>query len=363
MQTAAGGGASVRGSVTANTFAPAGYAIEHVDLHEADDRLLDRVVALWHAMDEEAVPEDPPMPREAIAGRLRTRSEFGARSDWIARSGDDVVGRLAIWQNKSGSNETTREVDLQVHAAHRRRGVGRALFAAGVARLPVDGSVKLVESWTTTRVPSGMAFAERLGAKKGLHMRVSQLDLRAVDRALMREWASRDPRGYRLEVVEGEVPDALMAPALDALRAINRMPREGLEMEDWVFSEQHIRDWERQRTARGQVQWLLLAVEEATGRGAGFTNVVFDPRVPVIVHQGGTAVDPDHQGRDLGKWLKARMVERILSGLPEATHIRTDNAGTNAPMLAINDRMGFREAWWGDVWQLPLEDARRYAAG
>lgn len=347
--------------MTTSTSAPLGYTVREVDLHEADDRLVAAVVAFTHAVDAEQVPEDPPAPAEAIAARLRNRSQFGERTDWLAQKGDLVVGRLAMHENKSGSNAHIREASLHVLADHRRRGLGTALFAAAVASLPDDGSVKLVESWTSRRVPAGAAFAERLGAKPGMQLRVSQVDLQSIDRALMREWAALDPKGYRLEWIEDVVPDQLMGAAVEAFGAINRMPREGLEMEDWKFTPEIIRDWERQMRARGQRNWTLLALEEATGAGAGFTGVFFDPRVPSVVHQGGTAVDPAHQGRDIGKWLKARMVERILAEMPGARFIRTDNAGSNAPMLAINGRMGFREAWWMDIWQLPLADAKRHA--
>lgn len=347
--------------MTATTSAPAGYTVRQVDLHEADDRLVAAVVAFTHAVDAEQVPEDPPAPAEAIAARLRDRSQFGERTDWLAWQGQTLVGRLSMHQNKSGSNEHIREASLHVLADHRRRGLGSALFADAVASLPDDGSVKLVESWTSTRVPAGAAFAERLGAKPGLHLRVSQVDLRSVDRALMRQWAAVDPKGYRLEWVEDVVPDQLMGAAVEAFSAINRMPREGLEMEDWKFTPEIIRDWERQMRSRGQRSWTLLALEEATGAGVGYTAVFFDPRVPTVLRQGGTAVDPAHQGRDIGKWLKARVVERILAEMPAARFIRTDNAGTNAPMLTINDRMGFREAWWMDIWQIPLAHAKRHA--
>jgi GNAT superfamily N-acetyltransferase len=340
--------------------APSGYAIRAVDLHDADDALLDRVVAFAHLMDREAVPEDPPMPAAAIKARLRERSKFGERVDRLAFRGDELVGRVGVWQNKSGSNEHIRDLWVQVHPAHRRLGLGTALLAAGLETIPTDGSTTSLTGWTSTRVPAGGAFAEHLGAKRGLHMRVSQVDLRTIDRALMREWASVDPKGYRLELIENDVPDHLMAAALNAFNAINRMPLEGLEMEPWKFTEETQRDWERQRKARGQEHRLMLALEEATGEGVAFTGINFDPRVPSVIHQGGTAVDPKHQGRDLGKWLKGRMVEKILAEIPEARFIRTDNAGTNAPMLAINDRMGFVEAWWGDVWQIPLDDARKY---
>ena len=76
----------------------------------------------------------------------------------------------------------------------------------------------------------------------------------------------------------------------------------------------------------------------------------------------GTAVDPKHQGRDIGKCLKATMVERILAELPKARFIRTENAGTNAPMLGINVKMGFAPAWQETIWQMPLAAARRFAA-
>ena len=342
--------------------APTGYSIRAIDLHDADEALADRVVAFTNLMDREAVPEDPSMPAPAIKARLRNRSRFGERVDHLAFRGDELVGRVAVFQNKTGSNEQIRDVKIHVHPEHRRRGLGRALLAAGIEDVPTDGSTKLLSAWTSTRVPSGGAFAERLGATLGLHLRVSQVDLRTIDSALMREWASVDPKGHRLELIDGDVPDRLMAATIDLLNSgINRSPREGLELEDVKFTEENIRDWERQRKTRGQEAWTMLAIEESTGEGVGFTSVFFDRRVPTVIHQGGTAVDTKHQGRDLGKWLKARMAEKIGSEIPEARFIRTDNAGTNAPMLAINDRMGFREAWWGDIWQISLDDARRSA--
>lgn len=346
--------------MTTTTAVPAGYAIERVDLAEANDDLMRQVVALEHAMHAESHPEDPPYPAEMVEARFRVTSKLWQRSQWAAFADGRLVGRITVVQNKSGSNEHIREVDLSVHPEHRRRGIGRALFATGVNAIP-DAEAKLVEGWTSTRAPDGIAFAERLGAKKGLHMRSSQLDLRAVDRGLMEKWGAIDPAGYRLEWIVGDVPDHLLQNALEAFRAINRMPREDLEMEDWKFTEETVRDWDRTRRERRQEQWLILAIQNGTNASAGFTNVVFDVRYPHVIHQGGTAVDPAHQGKGIGKWMKAEMVLRILHEMPDARFIRTENAGTNAPMLAINHGMGFQLAWENDVWQLPLADAKAYA--
>jgi len=346
--------------MTISTPVPAGYAIERVDFATASDDLMRQAVALEHAMHTEAHAEDPPYPAEIVEARFRVTSTMWERSQWAAFAEGRLVGRITVVQNKSGSNERIREVELSVHPEHRRRGIGRALFAAGVDAIP-EAEAKLVEGWTTTRVPAGIAFAERLGSKKGLHMRASQLDLQAVDRDLMARWAAIDPAGYRLEWIVGDVPDQLLQNTLEAFRAINRMPREDLEMEDWKFTEETVRDWERTRKERGQEQWLILAIEDRTNASAGFTNVVFDVRYPHVIHQGGTAVDPAHQGRGIGKWMKAQMARRILREMPQARFIRTENAGTNAPMLAINDGMGFALAWENDIWQLPLGAAKAYA--
>jgi len=339
--------------------APAGYRIQQIELAGADEALMRQLVAFAHASEAEARPEDPPHPDAMIEARFRTTSRLFQRREFIATANDRLIGRAMFNRNLTGSNEHIREVELAVHPEHRRRGIGRALLAAGLREI-AEEDAKLIEWFTTSRVPAGSAVSTHVGASPGLRMRVSQLDLGSVDRALMQAWATLAPAGYRFEWIVDEIPVRLLEQALEAYRAINRMPLEDLDMEPWKFTEEIVRDWERTRKERGQTYWLVLAIENATGQAAGFTDVVFDLRHPHQIHQGGTAVDPQHQGRDIGKCVKSMMVNRILADLPKARFIRTENAGTNAPMLAINVKMGFRPAWEDTIWQMPLADAKRY---
>lgn len=339
--------------------APSGYRIQPIDLATVDDAVMRQLVSLRKALDAEARPEDPPYPDAMIEARFRTTSKLSQQTTFVALAGDELVGRATFVRNFTGSNDDTREVELAVHPAHRRRGVGRSLLSAGVKGI-ADGDARLLEWFTSSRIPASEAVSLKVEAKPGLRMRVSQLDLGSIDRALMRTWAATVPAGYRLEWIVDHIPDQLLEQTLEAYRAINRMPLEDLDVQPWKFTEEIVRDWERTRKERGQTYWLILAVHAASGEAAGFTDVVFDVRSAHQIHQGGTAVDPKHQGRDLGKCLKATMVNRIMADLPAARFIRTENAGTNAPMLAINVGMGFRPAWEETIWQLPLAAAKRY---
>jgi mycothiol synthase len=335
------------------------YSIEQVDLGRVtDDQLRPFVEFAWRRSKEE-VPEDPLLPFESMATRFRMTSPMFVRQRWAAWAAPGKLAAVLSVHRSTQDNLSIRDVDIEVDPDHRRRGLARKLMATAVEACGRDEGL-ILQGWTMSRVPSGAAFAERIGAKPGLRMRNSQLDLRTIDRALIDTWAAIEPAGYRIEFIDGETPDHLMDNVVAAIRAINTMPREDLQMEDWKITPETVREWERMGRARGQEHRMALVVEESTGASAAFTELFFDPRVPSILHQGGTATIQEHRGKGIGKWVKARMTQRVLDELPDARYIRTDNAGTNAAMLAINVAMGFKPVWESVIWQIPLEEARRY---
>lgn len=144
--------------------APTGYRIQQIELASADDALMRQLVALTHAIEAEARPEDPPHPDAMIEARFRTTSKLSRRHEFIATANDRLVGRAIFSRNLTGSNGHIREIELAVHPEHRRRGVGRALLAAGLSEI-AEGDAKLVEWFTTSRVPaSGAVSTHHLAA-------------------------------------------------------------------------------------------------------------------------------------------------------------------------------------------------------
>ena len=96
--------------------APSGYAIRAVDLHDADDALVDRVVAFAQLMDHEAVPvpstlkPTPSVVPDGVAAepRFKTRAEKTAceplyrvaglqETEVTTTSGKPFVGRALTW--------------------------------------------------------------------------------------------------------------------------------------------------------------------------------------------------------------------------------------------------------------------------
>lgn len=341
------------------TVVASAYAIEACDVTKLEGGDRAALARLQQALEAERWPADPLTPLDLIETRLRHRPAVMDARDWIVRSGPDIVARANFARWTQESNPHWREAWIGVHPRHRRRGIASALLRRIVDAAADDPEIVL-SSNSNDRVPAGAELHRKLGAKEGLSNRMSELRLDALDRALVREWAAIDPPGYRLVWIDEDIPAALMPNVIVAYDTMNTAPRGDLSFGDWHTTAEEIRDWESIRKRNGGAHHLLLAVHEATGATAGFTEVNWHPRTAWAIGQQGTAVVPEHRGHGIGKWIKAAMIERVLREQPQATVIRTGNAYSNAPMLSINDRLGFTVVLSAMVWETKYADAARY---
>jgi mycothiol synthase len=338
-----------------------GYTLDRVDPLELPAAEQEQVARLFQTMNTELLPEEPVRPLDVILTRLRSK----AANQWNARiRARDAKGNVVGWMGGGRSlNEPENAhvfwCEAQVHPAHRRKGLGTALFREFIQACDGQHPELLFMGMTNDRVAGGTGFLKRIGAQAGLPMKTNQLVLAEVDRAQVAAWAKLDPPGYRLERVDNVVPPALVAQYIQASDGINDMPKGDLKMGDWKLTEEQVRDRESWFKQVGTEWWLLVAIDEATGEGAGFSDLTYDPKQPWVIWQQGTGVTRAHRGHRLGLWMKAVMLQRILRERPEAKFIRTGNANTNAQMLGINTQLGFKVAWQSMLWQLPIADAKK----
>lgn len=279
---------------------------------------------------------------------------------WLAERMDGrAVGCGFCWSNTAG-DARSMEGDVLVHRDHRRRGIGARLLRRICAVALEEGTSLL--TWSTYEsVRAGARFSLRFGGRVARVNRTSELHLHQVDWALVSTWAAAGEAralGYELELVDGPFPDHLRADAAAFHRIMQTAPREDLDLGDVLLGPQHVAELDRALVHAGATRWAVL-IRDDRGTCVGGTEVTIDPERPTLARQQNTGVEPTHRGRGLAKWAKAAVLERLRVERPEVATIRTDNAFSNAPMLAINDALGFRVISTRTEWQAEVLDVGR----
>jgi RimJ/RimL family protein N-acetyltransferase len=105
----------------------------------------------------------------------------------------------------------------------------------------------------------------------------------------------------------------------------------------------------------GFTVYTTLATD-TTGETVAFTTLAVPEEPPDLVHQWGTLVLRGHRGHRLGLATKTANLAAVQSAHPERSRVSTQNAESNAAMVAINEKMGFRQV------ELLLEFQRKVAA-
>jgi RimJ/RimL family protein N-acetyltransferase len=142
---------------------------------------------------------------------------------------------------------------------------------------------------------------------------------------------------------------------------VQTAPRDELDIGDVVLDASHVEELERALVEMGRERWTIF-VRDPNGVCVGGTEIQFAPWDADVARQQNTAIDPAHRGHGLAKWAKAVMLDRMRNERPEVERVRTGNAFSNAPMLAINNALGFEEVERRTEWQASV-GALREALG
>jgi GNAT superfamily N-acetyltransferase len=251
---------------------------------------------------------------------------------WVEESDGVLAGYAEAWRAFFGTDSRTGFVKVTVVETHRRRGIGTALFetaSAHVTALDVDNILTNFHE-----NDAGIAFASELGFRP----------VRAEAEAVL------DPRTVRetpdsavdLRPVRNVDPRLVHAVDLEAtLDMPSTEPIEDIPYDEW---EQHVLQHPLFTTEGSFVAMVgdvaaavsLLTFDTETGRA----------------HNMFTGTLRAYRGRGLGLAVKLASIHWAAGH--GATMMATHNDETNAPMLAINRRLGYVPAGRRVEWRKAL---------
>ncbi|MFC3503005.1 GNAT family N-acetyltransferase [Micromonospora krabiensis] len=260
-----------------------------------------------------------------VRGEASTRhmiAEPPAGEEWtafVAEVDDQVVGWVSAYLNIRTSEPGFGEVSLlHVHPDHRRRGIGDALLGEALRHLRPLG-VRRVRTWALSEA---LPFARRHGFTPSRELRYSALDLRpappmptAPPGVRLLPFAELDPhRLYRAEI----------ATAADEPGDV---ASDTISYETWQHDVWHNLGLDKAASTAAELDGDLVAFSVVKRDGdrmwSDFTGTL-----------------PGHRGRGLAGLAKRAALHRAAAGGVRVAYTSNDEA--NAPMLAINERLGYR---------------------
>lgn len=309
------------------------------------------------------LPDFPPVCRKRFFGALSHPWPGLEMRRALAYVDGTPAGYLQI-ELPHLDNVENASVELYVHPAHRRHGVGRALheYALGLlrnlGRKRVTGNSESPLAGETDGPAPGTGFATAMGATDALAEVRRRLDITTIDWAALDELlaSARDRAdGYSVVRWLGRTPEEYVDDVayLDG-RLLEDAPIGDLECEPEQVDANRIRGVEAGWAARGRRIVSAGMRHEASGRLVAFTVLDLDGSTPWHAFQQITLVDPEHRGHRLGTIIKIENLRAALAYEPALRMVDTFNAGTNEHMISINEAMGFRPVDLWHNWQLTI---------
>jgi mycothiol synthase len=328
-----------------------------VDPKTATPDFWKRYHAYRRIRDAETRPDVPSIPDAIAEGQMTRDDPFDLQYRYEIARDPLMLGWFTASTSKPGSpghdsNKHIMWFAASVHPDHRRTGIGRTWIPLAIELMDRHGCTTFSSG---TEEESGHAFLRWIGAEAKLNGAENRLKIADVDWAMVRQWIEDGPRlspSSRLEVYDVHLPEAMLEDyCIQRSAMLNTIPLEQLDIGVITNTPARMTEWYARMDMAGMTEHTMLT-REPDGVISGITDVEYVPFRPKMIHQGFTGVRPDARRRGLGKWLKAAMLMHISELYPRVEVLATENAGSNAPMLAINTKLGFKQFLTGSEYQM-----------
>jgi len=347
--------------------------LDNIQIKEFDPQNFSRDEwKLFHAFrkirHEETDPDDPLADDESVEKSLHMISKHPEADVTlfviVDNKNNNIIGRMMhlIFRDTSASyneNKHLMQFDFVLLANYRSKGIGTmAMKKIYDYALKKDKSVLI----SSTDEDDEKAFLKSLGAQTALSGVENRLKVEKIDWNMVKQWNKeghkRSPES-RIELYYTISQEIIEEYCKIYTETLNQQPMGDLDIGKIIYTPEMIRYNEKNNAELGRKHLTYLIIE-SNGDISGLTEMIYRPEKETMIEQLLTGVKKEYRGRGLGKWLKAAMLLKMREEFPQVKIITTGNATTNAPMLSINDRLGFKVHKEGVSAQLSREKLGEY---
>jgi GNAT superfamily N-acetyltransferase len=282
------------------------------------------IAELFHRVN----PPAPPASAEIIAHFTRN-VDPGRPSAYVVAEEQDALLAFGVLAASPASQVMGLIID--VDEPYRRRGLGTGMLRWLTGRLDVS---RRVQSFVSEESAAGVAFARHHGFEERFRVFPSVLDLtRFEPSAFAGQRRSAEEVGLTFTTFAA-VDDAGMRHRLHELQnaLMADVPRPD------TFQPVNFQQWEASWLEAPFFRAELLALAMAGDRPVAMSCITVNP--DGSAYNDFTGVAPDYRGRGLGLAIKVEAL--LLAKASGYGKVSTHNDTNNAPILAVNARLGYQ---------------------
>ena len=328
-----------------------------------DGPAFDAWYAILQATDEERWGDpDGGLSRREIHALVSRRG--GGAAEYACLAALDAAGTtvgIGLCEVPLRDNVHSASLDIRVARVHRRRGVGslildeaaRGLVATGRSVVSDLVEVPLAAAATDPSVPFARRngfVATQTGRRRNLEVPVAPERLDALRTA-----ATRAAHGYVVRTFVAPWPTEYLDDQCALKRRMSTDEPSGDDRrEEQVWDAARIEESEALMAAQGMATLVAVAEHVGSGHLVAFSELALPQDHPTEAWQLSTLVLREHRGHRLGLAVKLANLDSLGILFPNVTLVVTGNAQENAPMIAINEMLGFEVVAVGTFWQKEL---------
>ncbi len=348
------------------------YNIIDVDKIKSTDETLDKYFDFYDKLYKEYFPKDPITPHDIQIKNFRDYNvpgEVTIKKVIQLEESQEFIGRLFFSTVNEESNEYEKtkhiaNVDVNVLKEFSDTDLGEQLFKIALELTKENKLIEVIEGCSV--LERDWELWEKFGGKKTAEVAVNRLYMDEIDWNLMTKWKDEglkraEKEGISLQMFK-DCPEEIIEEYTTLFtEVINLVPFEDLEWSPSAETPKSRRVRE-ESLRKVDYNWYTLITKEKDGTISGLTEIQQSKHRPHRINQELTGVKPEYRGRGLGKWLKAEMLFFIKKELPETIFIQTGNAEVNAPMLSINEKMGFKRYHLDKFYTIKLDELEQHTS-